>query len=83
MDFLFIDAEQAGMFDVDHYEYVRSKLAAECRGCRNVRVCERKAFLHGSARYNDGPLFGAHILHGTTPAKREEVKEGSRNWKAQ
>jgi hypothetical protein len=29
MDFLFIDAEQGGMFDVDHYEYVRSKLDAE------------------------------------------------------
>jgi hypothetical protein len=25
MDFLFIDAEQAGMYDVDHYEYARSE----------------------------------------------------------
>jgi hypothetical protein len=44
---------------------------------------EHIAFLHGAGRSNNGPLFGAHILHGTTPATRKEVKEGSRNWKAQ
>jgi hypothetical protein len=41
------------------------------------------ALLRGAGRFNDGPLFRAHILHGTTPATRKEVKEGSRNWKAQ